>query len=104
MGFYAQLGFSFEKHAHGKGPTHYASDNGSFVFEIYPQVEGTESTKAARIGFKIPKLDETLPKLIEAGAMLLSPAKDSPWGRRAVISDPIGHKIELVEDVAPQIT
>ncbi|MEO0934126.1 MAG: VOC family protein [Cyanobacteria bacterium J06641_2] len=29
--------------------------------------------------------------------VILSPPKDSPWGRRAVILDPDGHKIELVD-------
>src|SRR5882672_2278894 len=39
--FYSALGLSFAKHAHGKGPTHYASDEGSVVFEIYQQI-GTD--------------------------------------------------------------
>lgn len=34
--FYEVLGLSFEKHAHGNGPLHYACESDGFVFEIYP--------------------------------------------------------------------
>lgn len=34
--FYEALGLAFFRHRHGKGAEHYASENGLFVFEIYP--------------------------------------------------------------------
>ncbi|MEL6673725.1 MAG: hypothetical protein AAFR61_16080 [Bacteroidota bacterium] len=34
--FYAQLGFEFIAHQHGKGPRHYAAESGGLVLEIYP--------------------------------------------------------------------
>lgn len=99
--FYSLLGLSFIKHSHGTGPTHYASDTGIQVFEIYPQTDPADSTKGTRIGFKIKNLDAILAKLLSGGAQIVSPARESPWGRRAVITDPIGHKLELIEDTSP---
>jgi lactoylglutathione lyase len=97
--FYSLLGLSFTKHAHGSGPQHYVADTGTQVFEIYPQTNAEDSTRHVRIGFKVPALDATVGRLRAAGGKIISAPTDSPWGRRAVISDPIGHKIELVEEV-----
>jgi lactoylglutathione lyase len=96
--FYSLLGFSFAKHAHGSGPEHYAAQSSAQVFEIYPQTTPDEATKSTRLGFKVRGLEETVARLVSGGGKIVSPVKDSPWGRRAVISDPVGHKLELVED------
>ena len=96
--FYSLLGFSFTKHAHGSGPEHYAADTGSQVLEIYPQTDAESSTKSTRVGFRVRGVDEMVTRLIGGGATIISPAKDSQWGRRAVVCDPIGHKLELIED------
>ena len=98
--FYSLLGFSFTKHAHGSGPEHYAADSGAQIFEIYPQADAEGSTKSTRIGFKVRGVDAVVARLVSGGGKIVSPVKDSPWGRRAVVSDPIGHKLELVEDDA----
>ena len=36
--FLEQHGLTFVQEKHGDGPIHYASENGSVVFEVYPQV------------------------------------------------------------------
>jgi lactoylglutathione lyase len=95
--FYSALGLTFSKHAHGKGPEHYASEEGGVTFEIYPQPDSDSTTTATRLGFKVADLDTVLPTLVELGESIASPAKDSPWGRRAVVIDPTGHKVELVQ-------
>lgn len=100
--FYSLLGLSFVKHAHGTGPEHYAAETGGQVFELYPQTDPNASTTSTRIGFRVAVLDATVERLVQGGAKLLSPPKDSPWGRRAVVADPIGHRIELVE-AAPNV-
>jgi lactoylglutathione lyase len=99
--FYSLLGFSFTKHAHGGGPEHYAADTGSQVLEIYPQTGTESSTKSTRIGFRVRGVDKMVVRLVDGGATVISPAKDSAWGRRAVVCDPIGHKLELIEDDGP---
>ena len=38
-----------------------------------------------------------LAKLVSAGGRLVTAPNDSPWGRRAVIDDPEGHRIELTQ-------
>ena len=35
--FYGLLGLEFQKHRHGSGPEHYASEERGIVFEIYPR-------------------------------------------------------------------
>lgn len=97
--FFAEFGLSFEKHSHGKGPQHYVSEKGGVVFEIYPQIDGQETTAMTRLGFTVEVLDQVIARLESIGAKILSAPADSPWGRRAVIQEPFGHKIELVQKV-----
>jgi lactoylglutathione lyase len=93
--FYSAIGFEFEKHRHGSGPEHYASENGGAVFEIYPIGKGVATT-GTRIGFRVSSVDESVTAATSAGGSLLSKAQDSEWGSRAVVLDPAGHKVELV--------
>ena len=79
---------------HGEGAEHYACEDGPLVFEIYPQAGA--STAATRIGFVVAALDELVADLAELGS-LIAPPKASPWGRRAVVADPDGHRVELIE-------
>jgi catechol 2,3-dioxygenase-like lactoylglutathione lyase family enzyme len=94
--FYRVLGLQFAKHAHGSGPQHYASETDGFVFELYPASAEQPVSASARIGFKVEDVDALVSKLagIE-GANVISVPKDSEWGRRAVIADPDGHRVEL---------
>jgi len=95
--FYRLLGFEFVKHAHGTGPQHYASDAAGFVFELYPATAEQSVSSSTRIGFAVPNVDDAAAKLSSfAGAKLVTAPKDSEWGRRAVVADPDGHRIELV--------
>jgi lactoylglutathione lyase len=95
--FYGTMGLEFTSHAHGKGPIHLACELGQQVFEIYPLGEGDLPTTSARIGFGVPSVDEAYVALLEAGGQPMSPPKDSPWGRRAVVVDPDGHRVELTQ-------
>lgn len=94
--FYETLGLSFERHAHGNGPEHFASDCDAFVFEIYPQKDSTQSTVHTRIGFRVSEVDNLVETLRGLGVSVLSPPADSDWGRRAVVRDFDGHKVELL--------
>ena len=95
--FYSAFGLSFAKHAHGKGPEHYAAELGSAVFELYPQVSEEASTKHVRVGFQVSDAAAVMQHLEEKGGKIVSPLKDSPWGLRAVVDDPFGHRIEFSE-------
>ena len=95
--FYRLLGLDFVKHSHGKGPEHYASENGPVVFEIYPRQNETENHSGLRLGFGVASVDDAVAALQAAGAAIVSTAKDSPWGRRAVVDGPDGYRVELTQ-------
>ena len=95
--FYERLGLSLTRHRHGSGPEHYACESEPVVFEIYPLSHETEATTGTRLGFRVASIAEAVATLEETGATVVSPPKQSPWGRRAVITDPDGHRIELTE-------
>jgi predicted enzyme related to lactoylglutathione lyase len=99
--FYRLLGLSFTRHAHGSGPEHLASEAHGFVFELYPATPEQPPSVSARIGFAVADVDALATALggVE-GARVVSPPKDSPWGRRAVVADPDGHRVELVNAAA----
>ena len=95
--FYGLMGITFEKHRHGSGPYHLSYEHSSTVFEIYPRKDESDSTAAVRVGFAVLSVDVVMENLVAAGVGILSPAQDSPWGRRAVVEDPDGHRVELTE-------
>jgi lactoylglutathione lyase len=96
--FYAALGLVFQRHAHGNGPEHLAAEWGGMVLELYPATPAQPVTASARIGFLVGELDGLCGKLaLVPGAKVVSAPKDSEWGRRAVVADPDGHRVELLE-------
>jgi len=98
--FYSLLGCVFKKHKHGGGPEHYTYETESFIFEIYPALKKSDKTNNLRLGFRVESVDEILERIKASGfvTFILSDAQDSQWGRRAVINDPEGHKVELIDD------
>ena len=98
--FYAALGLHFTKHRHGKGPEHLSSTIGETVFEIYPSNSASESTVSTRLGFSVPSLTNALGQLRGLDAKVLVEPSDTPYGRRAVVKDFEGHKVELYEKTA----
>jgi predicted enzyme related to lactoylglutathione lyase len=98
--FYSLLGLSFVEEQHGKGPRHYAATLGAVVLEIYP-CQGSSPPAPLRIGFRLPCLERTLETLRSRGVRFTSEAKDSPWGRRAVVEDPAGNRVELAVMAPP---
>ncbi|HEV8292347.1 MAG TPA: VOC family protein [Tepidisphaeraceae bacterium] len=90
--FYELLGLTFLKHTHGT-----AAELGSAVFEIYPRRDEKDSTSSTRLGFRVLNLDQTIANLQQSGAKIISAPKDTPFGRRAVVDDPDGHRVELTQ-------
>lgn len=97
--FYAALGLTFTRHSHGKGPIHLACERAGHVFEIYPIGKDGQGTAAVRIGFAVPSVDDAFVASLAAGGAEVSAPQNSPWGRRAVVSDPDGHRVELTSGV-----
>ncbi|MBI1375052.1 MAG: bleomycin resistance protein [Phycisphaera sp.] len=95
--FYEAIGLTFTKHAHGSGPEHYACDmSNGVVFEIYPLRDGDTPTVSTRIGFAVADVDSAVASVTGAGGIIVSAPADSPWGRRAVVADADGHRVELI--------
>ena len=65
--------------------------------ELYPLSKDGLSTLGTRIGFNVPSIDSVISALIDYPEAVISPPKDSPWGRRSVVADPDGHRIELIQ-------
>jgi predicted enzyme related to lactoylglutathione lyase len=98
--FYATMGLQFTKHRHGKGPEHLSSTAGPTVFEIYPANNQNENTTSTRLGFSVPSLTSALDQLRQIGATILSEPSPTEFGRRAVVKDFEGHKVELYENAS----
>jgi predicted enzyme related to lactoylglutathione lyase len=98
--FYSALGMSFQPEQHGAGPLHYVSTDTGITFEIYPRSAEEPPTTGTRLGFATVALDVVLNALTEYGGEIVAPARVSPWGRRAVVIDPEGHKVEISEQGA----
>lgn len=95
--FYSRLGLHFTSHRHGSGPEHFSAELSETVFELYPLTADGPPTLGTRIGFRVPSVDAALAAINDYPDAVVTPPKDSPWGRRAVITDPDGHRIELSE-------
>jgi predicted enzyme related to lactoylglutathione lyase len=96
--FYSRLGLQFSQHRHGSGPEHFAAElPGGGVFELYPLASDGASTSGTRIGFRVPSVDAALAALSDYPTAIVTPARDSEWGRRAVVADPDGHRVELIQ-------
>ncbi|HKX26862.1 MAG TPA: VOC family protein [Blastocatellia bacterium] len=96
-GFYEQLGMRPVKERHGDGPEHYSAQLGSTVFEIYPLDGRPPSASSVRLGFRVTSLDRLVERLVELGARVPMPPRMTAWGRRAVVEDFDGYRIELTE-------
>lgn len=96
--FYSKFGMKFVEHRHGRGPIHYSAEVEGVVFEIYLACEKAPPTGGLRFGFELSSLDLVVEEVRSfPGARVISEPKESEWGRRAVVGDPFGHKIELLE-------
>ena len=96
--FYSRLGLQFQLHHHGTGPEHFSAElrDGS-VFELYPLASDGPSTLGTRIGFRVASVDQTVAALSDYPGAVIGPPRDSEWGRRAVVADPDGHRVEIVQ-------
>jgi hypothetical protein len=95
--FYSKLGLNFTKHRHGSGPEHYSAELAGAVFELYPQSGDGPSSLGTRIGFSVSSVDDVIKALSDSPGAVISKPNDSEWGRRAIVTDPDGHRIELLQ-------
>jgi catechol 2,3-dioxygenase-like lactoylglutathione lyase family enzyme len=92
--FYRTIGLDLVKEKHRTGPTHYAAELGRLVFEIYPLGKRSPTTET-RLGFDVVSVDDVLSELAED--TIQQPASRTERGYLAVVSDPDGHTVELIQ-------
>ena len=99
MEFYQSFGLTFDYHRHGKGVMHYSCEmNNGIVFEIYPLLKSqTIPDISTRLGFKVQSLDVIIQKLESLNIKIVQSPKMTKWGKRAVVKDLDGRKVELIE-------
>ena len=95
--FYEALGLQFAKERHGQGKDHYACELGSTVLEIYPLSAEQAAAPSTRLGFSVSSIDQVVVRLAKVNHRPVTEPRGSPWGRRAVLQDPDGHRVELIE-------
>jgi len=95
--FYTRLGLHFTQHRHGKGAEHFAAELPGGVFELYAQTPDSPTTLGTRVGFAVPSVDAAIAAMSDYPESIVSAPKDSEWGRRAVVADPDGHRVELIQ-------
>lgn len=96
--FYSRLELRFQSHRHGTAPERFSAElSGGAVFDLYPLAADDASTLGTRIGFCVQSVDQSVAALIDFPGAVISPPRDSEWGRRAVVADPDGHRVELVK-------
>jgi len=98
--FYRAFGLEFQREQHGRGPIHLAAELAGLIFEIYP-LGSQPATAGTRIGFRVSSIEAGIAALAGLGGTIEQPAMESEWGRRAVVRDPDGHTVELLEPVLP---
>ena len=88
----------FDYHQHGFGPMHYSVEVNGLVFEIYPLLKSQQQADSStRLGFLVEDLDHVISGVEKAGQQVLIQPQQSEWGYRAVVQDPDGRKVELLE-------
>jgi len=68
------------------------------------EVKRDQPIAPQQIGFFVGSVDAAADAAIEAGGVLLTPAADWPYGRRAAVADPDGHRVELSEHPSGRLT
>jgi predicted enzyme related to lactoylglutathione lyase len=95
--FYEAIGLAFRKERHGDGPEHVCAQLGTGVFEIYPLGEGQPQTTSVRLGFAVADLLAACRAAVSADGEMIGRPQSTSWGRRAVMRDPAGHIVDLVQ-------
>ena len=90
--FYELFGMAFAKHQHGNGPAHFASEEETGVFELYP-LEGAAADQTG-LGFLTGDLDG-LHMLMRRNQFAPREIRDTELGRMFVVRDPDGRRVEV---------
>lgn len=97
--FYELFGLTFTAEKHGRGPEHLAAESQGVVLELYPR-GSSRSTSDVRLGFQVANLNDIVAAVPACGGVVLSAPETGFQNLGAVVADPDGHRIELVERIS----
>lgn len=97
--FYAALGLSVSNDRGGEGPVHCVVAAGPISLRLCP-LEALRGTVGARLGFMVGNLAAVLSAVTGSGGQVLREPHATPFGMRAVLADPDGHRVELTQQPA----
>lgn len=93
--FYERIGIAFKKEQHSSGPIHWSTEVGAVVLEVYPAKATADVDSTTRLGFDVPDLDAVITSF--PADVIVQPLKIGEWGTRAIVQDPDGRRVELIE-------
>ena len=95
--FYRALGVDFE--AHPGGPSVGDADGCriAIVAATSGDAAGPGVGGTTMPGFEVESIEDAVERLREMGRKILREPESLSWGRRAVVSDPDGRAVELIE-------
>jgi lactoylglutathione lyase len=96
LAFYSALGITFTEEKHGNGPEHFSAQLGDMVFELYP-AEKTSVDANTRLGFAVTDLTATMSGVQRLGAVVIRAPRRTESGLCAVVRDPDGRSVELMQ-------
>ena len=102
VAFYRALGLPLDDEEHDEGPLHIACDIGweqSAHFAIFEGEPGAappfKTAGSTMLGFSAEILDEAWAAAQAARLQVVMEPHDVPWGRRFVLQDPDGRRVEI---------
>ena len=93
--FFFTMGMCFGKDHSSNSESYFYCCN-HITIELQSLAPGDSSTSGLTFGLLIDAIDEYLPELVEKGATIITAPHDTDIGRKATISDPDGHIINLL--------
>lgn len=100
LDFYQIIGFQFKAVKVDKGSEVYRAVHSGVEFSLY-SIKNVQKSQipSLQLGFRITDLEKCVGQLNQVnGAMCILDPTEMPDGKKAIILDPDGHSIELVEN------
>lgn len=95
--FYSAIGMQFEKHSHPPCGEHYSTIEGNCVFEICQLKQGQTPLTNFFFGLTVPDITTAVDAVIANHGEIVRPPESSERGSTAIIRDPEGHRVLLVQ-------
>jgi lactoylglutathione lyase len=101
VNFYRAIGVALEIEDHGDGHRHHAADVGGIHLAIFEGGEARPETGRRNggdfVGLTVSSLTNSLEAARQLGAEVAEEPTDYHWGTRAIVVDPDGRSVEMIE-------